>query len=67
MILPKAIVDFGKKEYAASLSFITVSRVCSLNSIIFWLFTFKKLERIKKSKKLQERKDEEKRLASLII
>ncbi len=67
LTLLKAIVDFGKREYAVGLSFVAVSRVRALNDLLFRPFSFERLQRIKKSKRLQDRKDEEKRLAFLIV
>ncbi len=67
LTLLKAIVDFGEREYATGLSFVTVSQVRPLNVLLFQSFSFERLQRIKKSKRLQDRKDEEKRLASLIV
>ena len=66
LTLPKAIVDFGEREYAAGLSFVAVSRIRALNDLLFRPFSFERLQRIKKSKRLQDRKIEEKRLVSLI-
>ena len=67
LTLPKAIIDFGEREYAAGLSFVAVSRVRALNDLLFRPFSFERLQRIKNSKRLQDRKDEEKRLTSLIV
>jgi len=62
LTLPKAKVDLGKKEFAAGLSFVAVSRVRALGDILFRPFSFERLERIKICKKLQERRKEERRL-----
>ncbi len=43
LTLPKAIVDFGEREYAAGLSFVAVSRVRALNDLLFWPFSFERL------------------------
>jgi hypothetical protein len=66
LTLPKAKIDLGSKEFAAGLSFVAVSRVRSLNDIYFKQFNFERIQRIKSSKRLQERKAEEERLVSLI-
>jgi hypothetical protein len=63
LTLPKDKIDLGSKEFAVGLSFIAVSRVHLLNDIYF---TFKRLQQIKSSKSLQERKVEEERLLSMI-
>ena len=64
LTLPKAKIDLGSKEFAAGLSFVAISRVRALEDLIFRPFSFERLKRIKHCKRLQERKDEEKRLLS---
>ena len=66
LTLQKAVLDLGKKEYAAGLSFVAISRVCTLQNILFRPFSFEKIHRIKSCKRLQERIDEERRLLSMI-
>ena len=66
LILKKAIIDLSEKEFAAGLSFMTISQICTLEDILFKPFDFERLQRIKESKRLQERLDEEKRLISMI-
>lgn len=66
LTLPKARIDIGNTEFAAGLSFVALSRVRSLNDLYFRHFTLDRLQRIKNSKRLQERKDEEARLHTLI-
>ena len=61
LTLPKVVIDLGKREFAAGLSFVAISRVRSLNDIIFKPFDFSRLERIKNCKRLKERIAEEKR------
>ena len=39
--LSKAVIDLGKKEFAADLSFIAIFRVRSLDDILFKHFKFK--------------------------
>ena len=67
LTLTKAVIDIGKKEYASGLSFVVVSRVCALENILFKPFSFERLQRIKNSKRMQERKVEEIRLISMIV
>ena len=67
LTLPKAVIDLGKKEFAAGLSFVAISRVRSLDDILFKHFSFNRLERIKNCKRLQERKAEEARLSELTV
>ncbi|CAG8731859.1 2835_t:CDS:2 [Cetraspora pellucida] len=66
LTLPKAIVDLGEREYATGLSFVAISRVRSLKNILFHPFLFERLQRIRNSTRLQNRKSEEERLVSLI-
>ena len=66
LTLQKAVVDLGKTEYAAGLLFVAISRVCSLRNTLFTPFSFERLQRVKTSKRLQERLDEERRLISMI-
>jgi len=66
LILPKAVIDFGKKKYAAGLSFVAISHVCALKNILFKLFSLDRLRRISTCKRLQERKKEKNRLCSMI-
>ena len=66
LTLPKAKIDLEEREYAAGLSFVAVSRVCALKDLIFRPFSLERLQRIKKCKRLQDRKNEEKRLSFLI-
>ncbi len=65
LTLPKAIIDLGHKEFAAGLSFVAVSWVCSLGDILFKPFSFERLQRIKNYKRIQERKVEEEWLISI--
>ena len=66
LTLEKAKIDIGSKEFAAGLSFVAISRVRSLNDLWLKTFTYDRLQRIKNCTRLQERKDEEKRLRSMI-
>jgi hypothetical protein len=63
----KKAVDFGEKEYAAGLSFVAISRVCSLENVLFRSFSFERLGHVKKCKRLQEKMDEERRKSSMIL
>ena len=66
LTLKKAIIDLGKSEFVAGLSFVAVSRVRALEDIIFKPFSFERLQRVKESKRLEERIKEENRLISMI-
>jgi ATP-dependent DNA helicase PIF1 len=65
LTLPKAVIDLGKKEFAAGLSFVAISRVHSLDDILFKHFSFNRLQRIKNCKRLKERIVKEIRLTEL--
>jgi len=65
LTLPRVKIDLGAKEFAAGLSFVAVSRVRALEDLLFKPFSFERLERIKLCRRLQERKEEEKRLVLL--
>jgi len=65
LTLSKAIIDLEHKEFAAGLSFVAVSQVCSLGDILFKPFSFERLQRIKNCKRMQERKVEEEWLISI--
>jgi hypothetical protein len=66
LTLQKAIIDIGDKEFTAGLTFVAVSRVRALKDLVFKPFNFERLQRIKSSKRLQERLNEEKRLVSMV-
>ena len=66
LTMQEATIDLGKKEFAAGLSFVAISRVCALENIIFSPFSLERLQRVKTSKRLQERLVEERRLFSMI-
>jgi len=66
LTLKQAVVDLGKKEYAAGLSFVAISRVCALKNILFNPFSLERIQRVKTCKRLQERMAEERRLISMI-
>ena len=66
LTLEKAVIDLGSKEFTAGLSFVAVSRVRSIEDLLFKPFNFERLQRIKDCKRLGERKDEEERLVSLV-
>ena len=59
------MIDLGKKEFAAGLSFVALSQVRTLRNILFSPFSFERLQRLKTCKRLKERIDEEKRLLSM--
>jgi len=65
LTLPIVKIDLGSKEFAAGLSFVTVSRVHALQDLLFKPFSFERLERIKLRRRLKKRKEEEKRLVLL--
>ncbi|CAG8727492.1 3557_t:CDS:2, partial [Cetraspora pellucida] len=60
LMLAKSKIDLREREYAVGLSFMAVSQVCTLKDLLFCSFSLKRLQCIKKFKRLQERKTEEK-------
>lgn len=66
LTLPKAVLDIGKKEFAAGLSFVAISRVRCLEDLLFEdVFSLERLQKIKEGSRLRERVTEEARLLSL--
>src|SRR5204863_1405820 len=66
LTLQKAVIDLGRKEYAAGISFVAISRVCALRNTVFRPFSLERLQRVKTCRRLQERIAEEQRLSSMI-
>src|SRR5438045_2656054 len=62
LTLDKVVIDIGKKEFTAGLSFVAVSRVREIKDLILKPFDFERLRRIKDCKRIRERKEEEQRL-----
>jgi hypothetical protein len=60
-MLQKAIIELREKEYAAGLSFVVISQVCSFRNTLFRPFSFERLQHIKTCKRLQEKLSEERR------
>ncbi|GBB92624.1 hypothetical protein RclHR1_20340003 [Rhizophagus clarus] len=67
LILPKVVIDLDNKEYVTDLSFVAVSCVSTLKNILFKPFSFERLQQIRTCKRLQERKEKEKHLNSIIF
>ena len=66
LTLDKVVVDIGKKEFCAGLTFVAISRVrCMTDLLLSPPFTFQRLRNLSKSKRMDERKQEEKHLLSL--
>ena len=66
LTLDKAVIDAGKKEFCAGLTFVAISRVRCLTDLLFSPpFSYQRLNNISKSKRMVERKEEEQRLLSL--
>ncbi len=66
LTLDKAVIDAGKKEFCAGLTFVAISRVRCLTDLLFSPpFSYQRLNSISKSKCMVERKKEEQRLPSL--
>ena len=65
MTLDKAWVDIGKKEYCTGMSYVALSRVRNLSSIVIEPITFDRLKCIGKSETLKYRLNEETRLKAI--
>ena len=66
LTLNKLCVDIGKKEFSAGLTFVAISRVrCLTDLLLKPSFSFQRLKNLAKSRRIEERKDEEKRLKTL--
>ncbi|PKY32440.1 hypothetical protein RhiirB3_450619, partial [Rhizophagus irregularis] len=61
------VIDLGRKEFAAGLSFVAISRVRSLDDILFRHFTFNRLQNIKSCIRLKERIAAEEKLLEMEI
>ena len=65
MTLQKAWVDIGKRETTLGVSYVAISRVCNLSSIVIESVTYDRMLSIKKSELIKYRIKEEKRLSRL--
>lgn len=66
LTLDKVTVDVGKKEFCAGLTFVAISCVrCITDLLLSPPFPFQRLKNLSKSKRMDERKQEEKHLQSL--
>ena len=66
MTLNKAVVDLGKKEFSAGLTFVACSRVRQLKDLLFITpFPFQRVANLASSYRHSERLHEEKRLQTL--
>ncbi|CAG8536702.1 15388_t:CDS:2 [Cetraspora pellucida] len=66
LTLSRTVLDIGNKEFAIGLTFVAVSRVCTLSDLLFSsTFSYDRLQKLGESTRLQQRLAEEKRLLSL--
>ena len=66
LTLNKLCVDIGRKEFSAGLTFVAISRVRRLTDLLLNPpFAFQRLKNLSKSRRIEERKEEEKRLSRL--
>ena len=65
MTLDKVWVDIGKKEYCTGMSYVALSRVRNLSSIVIEPITFDRLKCIGKSETLKYRLNEETRIKTI--
>ena len=62
LTLPQAWVDIGKSEQTLGITYVALSRVKQLSSLIVEPMTFDRLKSINKSANLKHREEEEHRL-----
>ena len=62
MTLNKAWVDIGKKESTLGITYVAISRVRNISSLVIEPMTFERLQKIRNSELLKYRLKEEQRL-----
>ena len=67
LTLPKAWIDLGKTERVLGLSYVAISRVRNLESLVIEPMSLQRLQSIKDNKGLYYRVQEEERLAHLAL
>ena len=65
MTLNKAWVDISKKESTLAFTYVAISRVRNISSLVIGPMTFERLQKIKNSDLLKYRLKEEQRLKQL--
>ena len=65
MTLNKAWVDIGKKESTLGITYVAISRVRNISSLVIEPMTFERLQKIRNSELLKYRLKEEQRLKQL--
>ena len=66
LTLNKLCVDIGKKEFSAGLTFVAISKVrCLTDLLLKPTFSFQRLKNLAKSRRIEERKHEEKHLRTM--
>ena len=66
LTLDKVTIDIGKREFSAGLTFVAVSRVRHITDLLLNPpFSYQRLKNLGKGRRVEERKDEERRLHSL--
>lgn len=63
--IEKAVVNLGKKEFSAGLSYVLLSRIRSLSGLLIEPFPLTRISKIYQSAAMQERFDAEKKLLLL--
>ena len=67
LTLDKVVIDIGKKEFSAGLTYVACSRVRRLSDLLFVPpFSYQRLAALSSHSRLQERQDEDHRLLSLL-
>ena len=67
LTLEKALIDIGKKETTLGLSYVALSRVRNLSSLVIEPITFQRVLETRKKEMLHYRLNEEKRLAFISV
>ena len=68
MTLDKVVIDIGKKEMAAGLTFVAISHVRHIDDLTFSAtYPLSRLQSIRNGKRMAERLAEERRLDQLAI
>lgn len=65
LTLPKAWINIGKSEKTLGITYVALSRVKKLSSLLVEPMTFDRLKSIKKSSSLKYRQQEEHRLRQI--
>ena len=66
LTLDKVVIDVGKREFSAGLTFVACSRVRQLQDLLFTpAFPYQRLSSLSNSSRLHDRQEEDRRLESI--